>query len=549
MMRVSKFLLMALTIASASSMGVAYQGTPLSGATVTFVSAGTVYVNRGTSSGVGLGDTLLIRHAKQNPVRVLVNAVSSASCSALFSASLGQVAPGDSVTISTVNATPQVTRPPAASVDSQSSMTAKLNRTAPLPVPTGTRPSVSTINDPAIHGRVGIQYSGAGVLWKAMDISEPSLLLQLTATHLLDGGFSFSMYSRSSRDVSAGFSRWGINSRTRVRLYEMTLGYRDGSSFGMDVGRLISQYAGGLGQLDGAQVFVKTGPMTIGVLGGTQPDYTTSGFDFSQQRGAAFVNLAVDETDFMNRKSLTLAYGRQLHQGKFDRDFLYTQANAQFGSSVSFYENAEIDLHTLQNGVSTNGFSLTNSYLSLTYLPVDWLSVAGGFDASRSIYLFDSMKSIADSLIDKELQEGYRGSLSLRLPFKVMLGFNGTYRVKTANTRDSRTLGGTIRTYDLFGAGIGLGGGYMRILGAYTDGKDVSADADAWISSFLSLNFRLDQYTYQLVVSGDQNKTTTLTGMLNFRISRSWYSMISFDQVWDTIRSTQRLFVELGMQF
>jgi hypothetical protein len=509
---------------------------------VTFVSASGVYASRGASSGISTGDTMIVLKRPMPAIRLIVNAVSSGSSVAPFAPTAGQIRVGDSVEFHL--------RPPqtiiSAKPDTESVVVRKSVVVPTSPVAT---PNPQDGHDPLVRGRVALQYAGAGQFGKQMDISEPSLLLRLDVSRLFDDDLSFSMYGRTSYDVSENYSRWGIGSRSRNRLYEMAFSYHPAEGVGGDAGRIVSQFAGGMGQLDGAQVYMKTGELAFGVLAGTQPDYTTSGFDFTQQRGSAFINLTFNEKDYANRKSLTAAYGRQLHEGRFDRDFLYTQVSAQFGSEISFYENSEIDLHTLSNETAASGFSLTNTFVSLSYTPMDWVTMTGGFDASRSIYLFDSMKSIADSLLDRELREGFRGSLSLRLPFKLLLMMNGTYRMKTANTRDSHTLGSNLRTYDLLGSGVSMGAGYMRIVGAYTTGNEYSADADWWFTQMMSFSVRFDQYTYQLVVTGDQNTTTTLTGMFNLRFSRSFYAMISFDQVWDSVRNSQRAFVEAGYQF
>jgi hypothetical protein len=36
---------------------------------------------------------------------------------------------------------------------------------------------------------------------------------------------------------------------------------------------------------------------------------------------------------------------------------------------------------------------------------------------------------------------------------------------------------------------------------------------------------------------------------MNYSMLRSFYTAVNFDQVWDTIRNTQRLYFEVGMHF
>jgi hypothetical protein len=328
----------------------------------------------------------------------------------------------------------------------------------------------------------------------------------------------------------------------------MALSYDDEKLFGFDAGRILSRYAGGLGQVDGLQLFVREGRWTAGILAGTQPDYLTSGLDPSQQKGAAFVNF-VSGAGALDRTEITIAYGRQLHEGRFDRDFLFMQGSMQLGTFLSLYESSEADLHVLRDGERTTAFRLTNTFLTLSCYPVEWLTVSGGYDATRNIYLFDSMRSIADSLLDHELRQGFRAALDFRLPENLIASVRGTYRPKAGEPRDSRTLGGSLRSYAIGGTTLGAGLGFTRIVGAYTDGQDITLDADWWIGPALTINARLDRYAFHVVSSDDRFRTTTLTGMVSVRLSRSWYSMLSVDQVWDDVRSSQRLYAEIGVRF
>ncbi len=512
-------------------------------AAVSYISSGTVYINAGTSAGLAAGDTIVVLHKPAIRLPLVIAAVSSGSSSAPYAGKLSDIAVGDSVFVYKPIVPPAPKKEQTVSVPSDT--TAKRNPASGLAL----APSRSSGPDfSAIHGRVAVQYVGAGQLKGVMNFSQPSLLLQLSSQKLFGSGLTFNFYGRSYYDFSPQFGLYGTGRRMKLRLYQMTLSSGGGNGLGFDAGRLTSRYAGGLGIVDGAQVFMRQGNLTGGVLVGTQPDYTTSSLDVSQQRGVLFVNYAWGEM-FQRRTDVTLAYGQQLHEGRFDRDFLYVQGSSQFGSQLMIYESSEIDLHKITNGVKSGAFDLTNTFVTVSYMPNDWLTVNGGYDATRAIYLFDSMKSIADSLINRELQQGFRGGLSVRLPLHLTASLDGTFRMKTADTRESKSIGGSLRSYSIMGTPLSMGGRYSRILGAYTDGKDISVDADYWLSGSISLNARIEQYLYTLVGTAQDFRTTTLTGMVNWSITRRWYTMVSFDQVWDTTLNSQRVFFELGLRF
>ncbi len=512
-------------------------------AAVTYLSSGTVYINAGTTAGLAAGDTVIVLHKPSHRIPLVIAAISSGSSSAPYAWKIGEIAVGDSIF---------VLRPITKPAPEQHQATASSSDTTRAAQSGTGKFLVSSANKPpdfsAIHGRVAVQYVGAGQLKGTMNFSQPSLLLQLSSQRLFGSNYTFTFYGRSYYDFSPQYGFYGTGPRMKMRLYQMQISSAPGDGVGFDVGRLTSRYAGGLGQVDGAQVYLKKGNFAAGALLGTQPDYTNSNLDLSQQRGIVFASYGWGDV-FANRTDVTLAYGRQLHEGRFDRDFLYLQGSSHLSSSLMLYESSEIDLHTIENGIRSGAFNLTNTFASVSYFPTDWLTVNGGYDATRAIYLFDSMKSIADSLINRELQQGFRGGVSFRLPLRLTASFDGTYRAKTADTRDSRSLSGSLRSYSIMGTPLSLGARYSRILGAYTDGRDISADADFWVGGSISLNARLDQYVYDLVGTPQVYKTTTLTGMINWSITRKWYSMVSFDQVWDTSLDSQRIFFELGMRF
>jgi hypothetical protein len=213
------------------------------------------------------------------------------------------------------------------------------------------------------------------------------------------------------------------------------------------------------------------------------------------------------------------------------------------------YASSELDLHTVKEGQLTRDPKLTNSFLTLNYQPLRWLSMTAGYDAARTVYLFETMKSISDTLLDLTLKEGFRGSLSFRLPYNLSLTTSGNFRMASGTTGAARTLAGTLRAFDVAGSQINLGAHYANIQGLYTSGNDMTLDLDTWIGGALSLGLRLDRYNYQVRDQTGTFTTTTGTANIQYRMSRSLYGVVTMDQVWDASRTFQRLFLEVGVHF
>jgi hypothetical protein len=513
------------------------------GAAVSYISSGSIYLDAGRTKGLAQGDTVTFVRAGRTIGRGFVIAVSSSSSAVhLLVPETGRaetsIALGDSGCVRKVLAV----QPPEAV-----SPAARPSVTQPEPAQ-GMRTSASAgPSDNIISGRVAVQYAQAGAPRSAPDFSQPSAYTRLNVGRLFGTGMNLSFFARTYGNASQRPFEDG--KRYRFRLYDLSLSYDEPQAVvGWNVGRVTSMFMGGLGQLDGAQAYVKIGSVAVGVLGGFQPDYLTSGIETRQQKGALFVHYGW-EGDQYGRWDATVAYGRQWYDGKLDRDFLYLQNTARLGMDLFLYQSTEIDVHVMQDGIPRKKLQLTNTFATLSYLPLSWMSVSAGFDATRNIYLLESMKTFPDTLFDHSLKEGYRGSLSVRIPFNVTLTAVGRYRPASGLERRSRSIGGGARIFDVAGSGVNLGCQYNDLTGAYISGKDLTIDLDDWITSDVALMLRYDRYAYTVVARESSDLSTTGSAMVQWRISRALFWLVSYDRVWDSVRDNERLMCELGFRF
>lgn len=497
-------------------------------AKVTYVATGTFYFDCGRLKGVAANDTVFVTRKSTPVASGIVTAVSSASSVAKINSQSVAVAAGDSV----MEVKEVVIEP--VETPFQRSMAER---------------NAALMQDNRVSGRVGLQYVAAGVFGTSLDFSQPALITQLSVNRLFGTSSVLTLYARSYRDMSAQYDRYGVGSRNKIRMFEFSLTSNDPrSTFGYGVGRLTSRYVGGLGLFDGGQVYARKGNFTVGVLGGTQPDYTTSAVNTDESKFAGFVNYAWGG-DVFKTSDITFAYGQQRYLGKIDRKFGYMQGSLRFGSDFFFYTSTEMDFAHRDNGVEVNKPSVTNSFVTVSWTPDSWISVNAGYDAVRVLDLLESMKLFPDTLLDKSLKEGYRTTVSFRLPFRVTISGNANFRMASATTRPARTIGSNFRVSDMLDSGVNFGAQYLDIRGLYTTGNDLTIDLDRWIAQAFSISLRLDRYQYTITGQDQRLVTTTGTVSMNFSMFRSFYSSANFDQVWDTLRPTQRLYVEFGIHF
>jgi hypothetical protein len=332
-----------------------------------------------------------------------------------------------------------------------------------------------------------------------------------------------------------------------LRMYEMSLTFDKPTSwYGLSAGRLMPRYVYGLGATDGVQATVKKGNVVAGFVGGSQPDYRTSGMDPERQKFAGFVNIRWEGETF-GPGDISLAYGQQLFRGRLDRDFLYTQSSFSIASRFYLYQSTELDLHKLDSGTRVRTMELTNSFFTLGYMATDWLTINGGFDATRPLTLLAS--ETPDSLLSKDLQKGLRGGFNLRLPLRIVLFGTANHRFKTPSIGSSESFGGGFRVSDVARSGFNTGLQVLHTRSLYTDGNDIAASLDRWVAGLVTVSLRYDRYDYHRSGSGDKTVISTLSGNFTVTPSRAWYMVTGVDRVWEAQNNNLRVFAEIGYHF
>ena len=509
---------------------------------VSYVSATTIYLAAGRDDSLAIGDTMIVEHEGSKICSVVAIAVSKHSTASQIVSGKGPVLVGDTVRISKVFAIPEPLKESGAKLQVPATHESSVG---------GARPETRR-GDPAeniVSGRVAMQYSGVSAEDSRFNLSQPSALTRIEISRLFGTQLRFSMYGRSYYDLSANYNRFGNNSRLNIRMYEFTLseGELDGL-YGYSVGRVTSRFVGGMGTFDGAQMYYRVGEFTSGILYGAQVGDRTMSIDGDDRRGALFVNYRYG-ADFLHQYDGTIAYARQLYEGKLDREFFYIQNLATIGSEFNLYQSAEVETQEINNGVRTTSPKLSNMFLSFNYFPLQWLSTNIGYDASKTVYLFETMKATPDTLIDRSYLQGYRASVTVRLPSAMSVSANGTYRARKSDPRDASTFGGNFRMSAIAGSDYNASLRYMRINGVYNDGNNITVDVDRTFFYFMTVALRYDYYSYTLLSNVQTYTTHTATANVNYRISHTWYSSLNVDRIWDSTLNSYRFYLETGLRF
>jgi len=509
---------------------------------VSYVSSSIVYISAGRDDSLSVGDTLVMHHRNSIVGSVVVFAVSRHSTASRLAGGNGPVLVGDTASIIKT-----FVNPPAAPTDTSSGAPQMIRRSPRLEEEN--RRANREPDENIVSGRVAIQYSGVIAEDSRYNLSQPSALTRIEVARLFGTSMRFSMYGRTYYDLSLNNNQFGDNAPLQERMYEFEISDEEpGEVYGYSLGRITSRFVGGLGTFDGGQVYYRSGNWTSGALFGAQVGDRTMSIDGDDHRGALFLNYR-SSADFLHQYDGTVAYARELYEGNLDREFFYFQNLATIGTEWNVYQSAEVETQQINNGVRKTSPRLSNTFLSVNYYPLTWFSANIGYDASSNIYLFESMKTIPDTLIDRNYLQGYRLDATFRLPYSISISANGTFRTKKDDPRDARTLGGIVRMSAIAGSEYNAGVRYMNIRGVYSNGDNITVDLDRTFFYALSVAARFDYYRYTLLTVNQTYTTYTATANINYRITRTVYSALNLDRVWDPTLNSYRLYLEAGVRF
>jgi hypothetical protein len=509
-------------------------------ASVSYISASVVYLDAGRDAGFAVGDTVDIQKNQKTIAAILITAVSKKSSSAQILFGEGAITVGDMGVSKKNFAIPILPKviPVVSPKESTNTVGKSLSKSIPIEK-----------DENIITGRASLQYSGMLAEDSRFNLSQPAPLLRLNIRNLYGTGLEFSMYTRSYYDLTNSYQRYGGSSRFKTRMYEFQLQHDlPDDQFGYGLGRMTSRFVGGMGVFDGAHFYARQGDFTAGVMFGANVLDQSITVNSENTKEALFVSYTSGK-DFSQHYDGTIAYIRQQVKGNLDREFIYLQNYAALSSDLSIYESSEMDLQDINKGVKSAALKLSNTFFSVNYYPISWLSTTVGYDGNRSIYLFETMKTISDTLFDKNFMQGLRANATVRLPYFISISGGMTYRTKKGDARDAKTFDGSFRMSDVLGTEIGVGVRYAKIVGVYSDGSNFTFDIDRTFFYSLTTSLRYDYYSYKILSLQQDYATHTATASVNYRISRMFYSSLSADGVMDKTMNSIRVFAEIGVRF
>lgn len=495
---------------------------------ITFISTENYYVSFVNTNGIQIGDTLyILKNIKYEPV-LIVRDFSSTSC---ICNGIG----GNKLNLST---TIFARIKNEISIDVSAKKSNESISVNDIAIKNKNTTETAQLNKAKFDGRLSVSnYSNFSS--NVMSITTPNYRMRynlfLNASYIGNSGLSFENYMSYTHTINNPLEKF-----QDLKVYNLALKYEFNKTACLTLGRKINVNTANIGAVDGLQFEKSFKTISIGALAGFRPNDTTYGFDSKLLQYGAFVAHNYQKDIKYSRTSV--AFFNQMNDFKTDRRYIYIQHSNSLLKNVDFFGSSEIDLYSVENNTPKNTINLTSLYLSLSYRPVNNLSLSMTFDQRSNVYYYETFKSRIDSLLEKEMRQGIRFRFNYR-PLKYLSwGGSAGYRLQTPTSQAS-TNAVSYLSYSnvpLIDASITLTGTALKTanVSGYIVGASMAKD---FFDGDLSAEF---EYRKDLIFVQDIADVSVF-----WKINKSFMLSADFEATFDNGDAIGRVFLNLTKRF
>ena len=471
---------------------------------ISFITSQNIYVRFENTEGLSAGDTAYFKHKGELIPVMVVQFLSSTSCSGKKINDIN-LKIGDNVTVWSLNDEPEVLTIKKAGNEKDSNLVNDTKqheiRKDKFKIPEHRSNFYGSFSANSFSGFANYANSVGTQRWR--------YTLNMHAENINSSPFSFTNYMNFSY-LTSNWSNIKTNVFNNLKIYDLSIGYKV-SKFSIWFGRHMNNNISSVGPIDGLQIEKGFGKFALGGVIGSRPDFLHMGLNSNLFEFGAYIN----RVDTINNGILqsSVAIFQQSNHGKTDRRFLYFQHNNNIVNNLYLFFSSEIDLFKLQNNKAKNDFSLTSLYLSTQYTPVKLLTINLSYDARRNVIYYETFKSLYDSLFENQLRQGLRLNFFIR-PFRGMfLNLGGGYSFQKGDIKPSRNFNISVTKSDIPFIDISASITYNRILSNYQSGSVYGITLTKYIpfnSTTISAGVSKLQYNFGGFTGNIDQKVLTL---------------------------------------
>lgn len=333
-----------------------------------------------------------------------------------------------------------------------------------------------------------------------------------------------------------------------LRIYNLNVAYKFDENILLTFGRHFNNNSRNIGAIDGLSFSYNLNKFNFGGIAGSRPDFSNYGFNIKLFQYGAFIS-RIDSL-FSGKMENSLVLMQQTNNFKTDRHFFYFQHSNYLFNNFYFFFSTEYDLYKKENSVAKNELSLTGLYFNSRFSPEKWISLSASYDARRNIIYYESFKTYADSIIENELRQGLKFSLTLKPLKKLFIFLQNGIRFLKSDDKRSTTFSGTVSYASVPIIESNVSFNFNNFINKYTKGNQFGFSLS---KDFTQLNL-YTSFTYRKSNISFQNFNSKLNqNIVSFDISsflfEQIYSTISLESVFEEKNSFNRVFINFTKRF
>lgn len=504
---------------------------------VQYVSATTVYLSAGRSSGIAQGDSVVISRNGTELARVVISFVAENSSSCEFPAAVTTIAKDDAATVFVAEAIEEQSSAPAEETASFPIVPEQSSATKPAP---GDRP-----ND--LSGRIGVDYTVQDDREPVnYDYTQPALSVRATLRRISGSDFTARANLRLRRTIRANDELTSSSNR----IYEAMLAYEPTDKpIEAGVGRLILRETRGMGYLDGGYVkYDLSNKLKIGAVGGIEPDLENTRIQSDFTKAGAFVAFEQRLNEAQSLQATASLAGRYL-EGEVSREFFYQQLSFIHSSKLRLFESTEINLNRdwLKDAEGST-VTLASILLDARYSFARAFAVSLGYD-NRQPYYTAETRTIPDSIFNSAQQQGYRAGVESR--FGESYSADAGIGIRDGNDQQSQATSGWVRvgSSNLAESQIST---YARLRWFDSDlsnGIQPSLNVSRVMAEWLTTGLEVGMNDYELVSTSEQVSQQWFAILLDLTPAKQTYISADFEQGFGDGHDATVITLSLGYRF
>ena len=515
---------------------------------VSFISSQNTYVRFGNTSGINLNDTLYIQSANKLVPVLVVNNLSSTSC--MCTVISNEELPVGHIIIAKIKS-PDISREPLTLEEVKNDTTTRIQPNEPDTLARTVSSSGGKNEEPTSKQHITGSISAASYSdfsnSDGADIQRFRYTFTLYAKNIDGSGLSAESYI-SFRHKSGNWSEVGNDIFNALKIYSLAIKYDINGSTHLSLGRQINPRISSLGSFDGLQFEKSIKRFTMGVIGGSRPDYLNYGPNLKLFQFGGY--LSYDRITDNAASGTSVALIDQLNSGHTDRRFMYFQHSSSISGRLSLFSSFEIDLFKLKNDKPVSDFKLTSFYMSLNYRMLNNFTIGGSYDARKTPVYYETFRTVLDSLTDSGLRQSYRIQSSIRISKSLLFGLQSSLRFLKSDQHQSKNLSGYL-VYNLPGKSYfsaTLSGNYIET--SYLNGLNGGiALTKSILKGKVQTGAGYSYQKYRLPESFRNIIQHTGRADLYFELLRKMFVSLNYEVTFEGQRNFNRLYIQATKRF